>query len=75
MNSQHLLNFQIETVDGQIYEGLFRVFSPRLELTIDIAHLIDPIEPGTSCGPFLNEVMLFEPKVDPPPPCLLKFSL
>ena len=73
---QQLLNFQIETLDSQIYEGLFRVFSPRLELTIDVAHLIDPNEPGTSWGPFINDVTPIGPKAVPPPPSgMLKFSV
>ena len=33
---------QIETIDGLVYDGIFRVFSPRLELTLDVAHLVDP---------------------------------
>jgi hypothetical protein len=33
-------------VDGDVYEGIFRVFSPHLELTVDVAHFVDPADPG-----------------------------
>lgn len=37
---------QIETIDGHIYEGIFKVFSPRLELIVDVAHQVDPNDPN-----------------------------
>jgi hypothetical protein len=31
---------------GQTYEGIFRAFSPRLELTLDMVHPVDPKDPS-----------------------------
>jgi len=36
-------------VDGNTYEGIFRIFSPQLELTLDVAHLVDAKDPGKIC--------------------------
>ena len=40
---------KIETVDGNVYEGIFRTFSPLLELLVDQAHLVDAQDPGKIC--------------------------
>ena len=36
---------QVKTTDGSTFDGLFRVFSPNLEITLEQAHLVDPNDP------------------------------
>jgi hypothetical protein len=45
-NCNYFSLLQIETLRGQTYEGIFRAFSPRLELTLDMVHPVDPKDPS-----------------------------
>merc|ERR1719189_2523067 len=54
---------QVETIDGNIHEGLFRTFSPDLEITLEQAHLIDPKNPTKNpTADVVKEIMIFEMK-------------
>lgn len=36
----------VETDDGVIYEGVFRTFSPDLDITLEQVHTVNPDDPG-----------------------------
>ena len=54
--------FQVETIDGNVHEGLFRIFSPNLEITLEQAHLVDPKNPVNITSETVKEIMIFEMK-------------
>ena len=35
-------NISVETEEGDIHEGVFRCFSPNLDITLDQVHTVDP---------------------------------
>ena len=35
----------VELDDGMVYEGVFRTFSPDLDITLEQAHKVDPDDP------------------------------
>jgi small nuclear ribonucleoprotein (snRNP)-like protein len=38
-------NISVETEEGDIHEGVFRCFSPNLDITLDQVHTVDPDDP------------------------------
>ena len=64
-SNQHFslhFSFQVETIDGNVHEGLFRTFSPDLEITLEQAHQVDPKNPTTITAEVVKEIMIFEMK-------------
>ena len=45
-----------------MHEGLFRIFSPNLEITLEQAHLVDPKNPSNIAAETVKEIMIFEMK-------------
>ena len=38
-------NISVETEEGDIHDGIFRCFSPNLDITLDQVHTVDPDDP------------------------------
>jgi hypothetical protein len=49
----------LETEDGEIFEGLFRIFSPKLEITLEQVHLVAPEDPLTINPDTVQETVVF----------------
>ena len=61
-NQLKYFQIQVETIDGNVHEGLFRTFSPDLEITLEQAHQVDPKNPTTITAEVVKEIMIFEMK-------------
>ena len=47
------------TTDNAQFEGLFRVFSNKLEITLEQAHKVDPEDSSRIAPETVNEVIVF----------------
>lgn len=52
----------LETDDGIIYEGVFRTFSPDLDITLDQVHQVDPEDPSRINPETVNPTGVFNMK-------------
>ncbi len=49
----------VDTDDGHQYEGVFRVFSSKLEISLDQAHEVDPKDPSRINPEKVEKTMVF----------------
>lgn len=62
INGRILSRSQVETVQGILYEGIFKTFSEHFEVVLELAHKVDTSNPQKVNVQEVVDIMIIHPK-------------